>query len=150
MIFREAVINDIPAIQVVRHAVKENVLSTPALVTDKDCENYLTTRGKGWVCETDHLIVGFAIADLADNNIWALFVTPEHEGKGIAKRLHHLMLEWYFQQTIKTLWLSTAFNTRAEAFYRMQGWKDAGPYGCREIKFEMSFENWNAGKARYK
>jgi hypothetical protein len=41
MIFREAEINDIPQIQVVRHAVKENVLSNPALVTDDDCREFL-------------------------------------------------------------------------------------------------------------
>ncbi|WCT15091.1 hypothetical protein [Mucilaginibacter jinjuensis] len=65
MIYREAILSDIPQIMKVRLAVKENVLSNPALVTDEDCENYLTIRGKGWVCETEGQIVGFAIADLA-------------------------------------------------------------------------------------
>ena len=37
MHFREAGLNDIAQIQVVRHAVKENILSDPALVTDADC-----------------------------------------------------------------------------------------------------------------
>ena len=44
MIFREATINDIPQIQLVRHSVKENILSNPTLVTDKDCEIYLVNR----------------------------------------------------------------------------------------------------------
>ena len=51
MIFREANVNDVPQIQIVRHLVKENVLSDPSLVTDNDCEKYLSARGKGWVCE---------------------------------------------------------------------------------------------------
>jgi hypothetical protein len=67
MLFREARITDIPQIQVVRNSVKENMLSNPALVTDKDCENYLVNRGKGWVCEIDDRIVGFAIVDLIDH-----------------------------------------------------------------------------------
>jgi hypothetical protein len=74
MIFREANISDIPQIQIVRHSVKENVLSDPALVTDKDCEEFLTAHGKGWVCEIDGTVVGFSIADLKEKNIWALFV----------------------------------------------------------------------------
>jgi len=41
MAFREASLQDIPQIQNVRHAVKENVLSDPGLVTDIDCANYL-------------------------------------------------------------------------------------------------------------
>jgi hypothetical protein len=49
MNFREAKINDISQIQVVRHAVKENVLSDPALVTDDDCMEFISVRGKGWV-----------------------------------------------------------------------------------------------------
>ena len=142
MIFREAIIADIPQIQIVRNAVKENMLSDPALVPDKDCEEYMTVRGKGWVCETEGAIVGFAIADLKENNIWALFVLPEYEGKRIGKKLHDMMLDWYFTQTTKTLWLGTAFNTRAEKFYRMQGWCEAGRHGSKEIKFEMSYINW--------
>src|SRR6478672_11823920 len=98
MIFREATIKDIPEIQIVRNAVKENQLSNPALVSDADCENYLTIRGKGWFCEVDKTVVGFSIADLVDNNIWALFIHPDHEGKGFGKRLHRVMLDWYFGQ----------------------------------------------------
>ena len=60
MIFREAVVADIPQIQVVRNSVTENTLSNPDLVPDKDVEDYITNRGKGWVCEVDKKIVGFS------------------------------------------------------------------------------------------
>ena len=143
MIFREAQISDIPQIQVVRHSVKENVLSDPSLVTDQDCEEFLTVRGKGWVCETDGTVVGFSIADLQEKNIWALFVHPDHEAKGIGKRLHKEMLDWYFTQTKETVWLGTSPDTKAEKFYRRHGWKEVGLHGKGEIKFEMSFEDWN-------
>ncbi len=60
MVYREAGLEAIQQIQTVRNSVKENVLSNPALVTDKDCEEYLTKRGKGWVCLNGNIIVGFA------------------------------------------------------------------------------------------
>lgn len=142
MIFREATIEDIAQMQVVRHSVKENVLSNPALVTDEDCKKYITVKGKGWVCEIENAIVGFAIADLIKKNIWALFVRPDFERKGIGKDLHNIMLDWYFNQTKETVWLSTAPNTRAEKFYHKAGWKDAGMYSLKEIKFEMSYKYW--------
>ena len=142
MIFREANISDIKQIQRVRHSVKENVLSNPALVTDKDCEEFLIKRGKGWVCEIENNVVGFAIADLKENNIWALFVQPEFEKKGIGKKLHATMLNWYFTQTKKDVCLGTAPNTRAAIFYRMLGWKEVGTHGKGEIKFEMNFNEW--------
>jgi GNAT superfamily N-acetyltransferase len=144
MIFREAVIADIPQIQIVRHSVKENVLSNPALVTDADCEEFISRRGKGWICEINREIVGFAIADLKEDNIWALFISPAHEGKGIGKQLHKLMLDWYFNQHKKKAWLGTSPDTRAELFYRKAGWKETGRRSNGEIKFELTSDEWSA------
>ena len=143
MIFREAKIEDIKQIQVVRNSVKENTLSNPDLVTDKDCEEFMVDRGKGWVCEIDNQIVGFAIADLKEDNIWALFLQPEFEGKGIGKTLHNMMLDWYFSSGKENVWLGTSPNTRAEQFYAQSGWIRNGMYG-NEVKFEMSKKQWEA------
>lgn len=142
MNIREAKISDIKQIQIVRNSVTENTLSDPGLVTDKDCEEFMTKRGKGWVCEIDNQIVGFAIADLKGNNIWALFLHPKFEKKGIGQQLQKVMLDWYFTQTKDTVWLGTAFNTRAEQFYRKAGWAEVGTHGTKEIKFEMTHEEW--------
>lgn len=142
MKIREATIDDIRQIQVVRNAVRENTLSNPNLVSDRDCEAFITVRGKGWVCETGTRIVGFAIVDLKDRNIWALFVDPEFEARGIGRKLHDTMLDWYFTQTKENVWLGTAPDTRAEVFYRKSGWTEAGMHGTREIRFEMSFDQW--------
>lgn len=144
MIFRQAVSGDIPQIQVVRNAVKENMLSDPALVPDSDCENYINQRGRGWVCEISGTIVGFSIIDLVDHNVWALFVHPDHDKKGIGKRLHDVMMDWYFSMTRNTVWLGTAPGTRAESFYRKAGWREVGLHGKGEIKFEMSYSEWQS------
>ena len=142
MIFREARMTDIPQIQVVRNLVKENVLSDRGLVSDKDCEDYMFSRGKGWVCEVGGSVVAFAIVDLIDHNVWALFVQPGFDGQGIGKRLHDDMLDWYFAQTDSTIWLGTSPATRAEKFYRRAGWKEAGIRGKGEIKFEITAASW--------
>lgn len=140
--YREARPEDITEIQKVRHSVKENVLSNPELVTDADCEDYLTRRGKGWVCVMDKVIVGFAIIDLQDENVWALFLKPEAEGLGIATELHRLMLDWYFSTGKKEVWLGTLPGTRAEKFYRKKGWREAGRHGEGELKFTMMKKDW--------
>ncbi|WP_210465960.1 GNAT family N-acetyltransferase [Rufibacter roseolus] len=140
--FREAIVADIPQMQVVRHAVKENVLSNPALVTDAAVEEYITKRGKGWVAEVENQVVGFSIADLQEHSIWALFIDPAYEKMGIGRKLHDLMLDWYFGQTGEKVWLGTTLNTRAAAFYRTAGWREVGTHGKGEIKFEMTSEEW--------
>lgn len=144
MIYREATIRDIPQIQVIRNLVKENRLSDPSQVTDEDCRQFLTVRGKGWVCVIDERVAGFAIADLQDHNIWALFLDPLHEGQGIGKELHRLMMDWYFLQTDHPVWLGTAPDTRAEEFYARQGWRKTGSVNKGEVKFEMSKADWEA------
>lgn len=143
MIFRQAQLSDIPQIQLVRNSVRENQLSDPSLVPDQDVAEYITSRGRGWVCEAGDRVVGFSIVDLVDNNIWALFIHPDFEGRGIGKKLHRLMVDWYFLHTKETIWLGTEPQSRAELFYRMQGWKEVGVHGKGEIKFEMDYETWS-------
>ena len=146
MIFRQAQIEDIKQIQIVRNSVKENTLSNPLLVTEKDYQEFLTERGKGWVCEIENQIIGFAIVDLRDNNIWALFLNPEFEGKGIGTKLQNLMLNWYFENGKENVWLGTSPNTRAEKFYTESGWVKNGMHGSKEIKFEMTKSQWENNK----
>ena len=143
MNFRQAIPEDIPQIQIVRNSVKENQLSNPNLIPDELVEEFITKRGKGFVCEIDDKIVGFSIVDFVENNVWALFLLPDFEGKRIGKKLHQLMLDEYFSKTKETIWLSTEANSRAEIFYKKQGWKNAGFHG-NEVKFEMSFEDWKS------
>ena len=147
MIIRQAVSADIPQIQIVRNSVKENMLSNPALVPDEDCEEFINIRGRGWVCEIDGRIVGFSIADLKDNNVWALFLHPDFEKMGIGRKLHDVMLNWYFEQGKNDIWLGTAPGTRAESFYHKAGWRDVGMHG-KETKFEMAKSEWENLKGK--
>lgn len=143
MIYRQAIKEDIKQIQIVRNSVIENPLSIPGSITDEVCLEFISTRGRGWVCEIDNKIVGFSIVDLNDNNIWALFIKPQFEKKGIGKELHKLMLDWYFIKTKQKVWLSTSPGTRAERFYRKAGWTEIETQENDEIKFEMTSKMWN-------
>jgi len=144
---REALLSDIPQIQRVRNAVTENTLSDPALVPDADVADYLTRRGKGWVSLQADRVTGFAIVSVLDQNVWALFIEPGFDKQGIGRQLHNRMMDWYFEQTSATIWLSTTAGTRAELFYRKAGWEEAGAYGKEEIKFIMTGENWAKQKS---
>ncbi len=139
MIIREATIEDIRSMQEIRNSVTENALSDPSLITYEDYKEYITGLGKGWVGIIDGEVAGFAIVSVPNCNVWALFIDRAFEGSGLAQRLHDAMIDWYFRQTQKTLWLSTWPGTRAEYFYRKNKWIEVGMHG-KEIKFEMRFE----------
>ena len=70
MVIRQAKTSDIKHMQLIRNAVKENVLSDPALVPDVDVENYLNHRGKGWVCFDEERMAGFCIARYGRQRHW--------------------------------------------------------------------------------
>lgn len=137
MLFREATTKDVPEIMKVRLSVRENRLSDPSRVTAEICVEYLTDIGRGWVCEVDGRVVGFSIASRVDASIWALFVLPEFEGRGIGRSLLELAVDWLFDEGAYEISLSTDPQTRADRFYLAQGWirSDILPNG--EVQYRL-------------
>ncbi len=142
MVIREALISDILQIQKIRRAVKENRLDESTIISDQLVAEYITRRGKGWVCEKGDALLGFAIVDMQDNNVWALFVHPDAEGQGVGSSLHKVMLDWYFKNGKKEIWLSTSPGTKAEGFYNKHGWVSGDILESGEIKFTLSSNQW--------
>jgi GNAT superfamily N-acetyltransferase len=137
MFFREAKIWDIDKMHAVRMAVQENKLSDPDQIKPADYALRLTDRGKGWVCEVEGDILGFAIVDLQEASVWAMFVLPEQEGNFIGRMLHDMLVSWCFSRGIPKLTLTTAPNTRAEGFYLKSGWQKTGTTPTGEVQFEL-------------
>lgn len=139
---REAAVEDIPVLHSIRMAVKENVLSHPDRVRAADYLPFITMHGKGWVSEDSEGIRGFAIVDTAQHNVWALFVHPDWEGRGMGRELQRRMLDWYFERWDAALWLTTGQHTRAELFYIATGWRKAGLTATGEWRFELEKGAW--------
>ena len=137
MVIRPANVSDIPEMQRVRMSVNENRLSDPAKVQPHHVREMLRAGG-GWVCEIDGAIVAFAIPDVQQGAIWALFVDPAHERKGIGRRLLAVMVDWLFEAGHSSLWLTTDPNTRAARFYEAAGWQRAGFTADGEIRYECT------------
>ena len=136
--YRQGNADDIPAMTVVRLAVGENRLSDSTWLTHQMwLDGLLESRNANtFVCESDGLLVGFSIGRLREADIWALFVDPAHEGLGIGKRLLAMVSEWMFERGVDEIVLGTGVDTRAETFYRLQGWQVGGlsPKGEREYR----------------
>ncbi|AJC80179.1 GCN5-related N-acetyltransferase protein [Rhizobium etli bv. phaseoli str. IE4803] len=133
---RKAVEDDIPALKLIRSFVLENILGDPSRVTDSDYEWYVNNPGVA-VWEESGAIVGFSAADPRDGGIWALFVTPGFEGKGIGSHLLAEACACLKSAGVERAWLTTDPNTRAERFYRATGWRHVGERD-NELLFERS------------
>lgn len=129
---RIATVADIPAIFSVRTSVRENHMSLEELsvigVTPDTLPAMLSGDGRAWVAEENCAIVAFAMAERSEATIFAMFVHPEHEGKGHGRALMHAAESWLFAQGCERIWLLTDNNpqVRANGFYQHLGWEKQG------------------------
>lgn len=135
MLIREANRSDIPGLVTVRGAVKENILTTS--IPPGRIIAGLEVRGRGWVAEDERRIVGFSMADREDSMIWALFLLPEWEGRGLGRTLLGRAVEWLWSKGCERIWLTTEPGSRAERFYAHLGWVPVGITDKGEVRFEL-------------
>ncbi len=130
MRYREIRLSDIPALIDLRTRTDENCLSLEELlslgINEDTVREKLSTNYKGWLCEIEDKIVGFAIGDKKTGEMWVIAVLPEYINQGIGTRLLILVEEWLFAQGCERLWLTTDIDTRLRAysFYLKHGWVD--------------------------
>ena len=140
---RVATAADLPAIFDIRTSVRENHLDLAQLAERGvdpvsmramlDCEDSRT-----WVAEEDHTVVAFGVADARTGTVYALFVRPEREGRGIGRALLFAAERWLFDAGWETIWLQTGAepNIRAHGFYRAAGWVLVGPADHGDVRYE--------------
>ena len=120
----------------VRVSVRENTLSDPNRITESDYIAALEALGRTWVVEADGAVVGFATG-YKNGSIWALFIHPDHEGRGYGKALLDIVVSWLWSEGFKRIWLITAPGTRAERFYASQGWRHSGGDLDGDVRLEL-------------
>lgn len=120
----------------VRMSVHENALSDPNRITASDYLAALDHLGRTWVVEADGEIVAFATG-YKSGSIWALFVHPDHEGRGYGKALHATVVGWLWSLGHKRIWLTSGPGTRAERFYVSQGWEPCGAVPGGDLRLEL-------------
>ena len=141
IILREAGAADMPGISRVRSSVCENLLTVEQLerlgITNASVAASLLVDRKGWVAEQGDEIVAFSMADRANGSIFALFVLPGYEGRGLGGRLLDLALQWLWGEGAGRVWLTTSPGTRAERFYVQRGWVQIGKEAGGDVRLEL-------------
>jgi GNAT superfamily N-acetyltransferase len=132
---RRATDADRDRISEIRFAVKENILRDRSRVTYDMITWFLETPGI-WLWEEDGKVLGFSAADIRDGTIFALFIDPAHEGRGIGRVLFAKALDSLREAGHTTGSLTTQPGSRADRFYQKAGWKVIGTSERGERIFE--------------
>lgn len=140
IIYREATDVDVPGMACVRTSVVENVLTAQQLeqrgITNATIAASFLAASKGWVAEQEGQIVAFSIADRDSQSIFALFVLPAFEGRGIGGHLFDLAVRWLWENGVERAWLTTGPQTKAATFYERRGWVATGTDAYGDIRYE--------------
>ena len=130
MHIREITEGDIPALFVVRVATHQNQLSREELaslgITEETVKARLRGTFKGWLCNVNSQVVGFAIGDRATGELWVIALLPQYIGQGIGSALLRRVEDWLVANGCARLWLTTDLDAglKAYRFYRQHGWRD--------------------------
>ena len=134
---RTASAGDLSEMHRLRTRVPENRLSDPRQVSEASYLPFVEAASI-WVAQRNDGILGFAAIDVREATVWALFVDPVAEGRGIGLALHNHMIAWSRISGLSRLSLSTEKHTRAARFYAQSGWTAVGATPNGEVLFEMA------------
>lgn len=148
---REARQGDIAAIFGIRTSVRENHLSREALadlgITEATVAEMIESGPCAWVAVETGMagatdgracageVSGFSMIDAAEGTLFALFVLPSHEGRGLGRTLLRQAEEQLFTRHDR-ITLETGATTRAAEFYRRNGWGAEQDLGRGDIRLE--------------
>ena len=128
---------DISRLMVLRADVRQNRLNDPSKVAAADYLWFIDNAAI-WVWAENDGILGFSAGDPRDGSIWALFVDPGCEGRGIGRALIESACEVLRAAGHRRAILGTEPGTRAESFYLRNGWTRIGVRPNGETAFEKA------------
>lgn len=133
MKFREMTVADLPAAFEVRLSTVENAVTMAELerdfgITPENTAAAMTATVRGWLCEEDGAMLGFAMGERETGEVLVVAVLPAAEGRGVGKGVLGRVRDWLFAEGHDEIWLQAnpSATVRATGFYRHLGWRDEG------------------------
>ena len=136
---RLALPSDIEGIFDVRISVKENHLSREEMeqmgITESSVIDMIEKNRCAWVAVDNGKIIGFSMILPDEGSLFAAFVLPEYEGRGVGRSLVQLAEQELFKHH-EVAWLETDKNSRAAKFYKRLGWVEKENVSESDIRLE--------------
>ncbi len=141
MAIRLATVDDVEAIFDIRTSVRQNHLSRAALaaldITPDTIAAAIMDAPCVWIADVDAMPVAFVMIDQALATVFAMFVHPDFENRGLGRQLMAVAEQALFAQH-DVIWLTTdpADHIRANGFYQTLGWVQVGPATNGDVRYE--------------
>lgn len=138
---RPATEADVATLFAIRTSVRQNHLSHGQLaelgITPASVAEAIRLGPCCWLAEADGVAAGFAMVDGTAGEVFALFVRPEYEGRGVGRLLLATAETSLFREHAR-IWLVTdgSDGIRANAFYQRQGWQRVANLDARDVRYE--------------
>ena len=115
-----------------RDELAEIGVTVPVVREMIESGDYVTT-----IADVDGRPVGFTMAQISEGYVFACFVRPGFEGRGIGRALMRAAEDGLRRAGVRRAWLSTGArdDLRAVGFYRHLGWHEDGFLEDGQIRF---------------
>lgn len=130
---RRGRLGDLPALYAILASAREN-RQFETVTGFEAAASPIIEAGLCWVLSIGPDIAGFAAVDGRAGSVDMLYVHPAHEGKTVGRALLRRCLDDLIRLGHRSAWLVTARDTRAERFYRAQGWIEIEGLGRGSVK----------------
>ena len=142
-LIRVATQDDVDTLFEIRTSVVQNHLSieqmaelgiTPQLLADSMREAPCV-----WIAEVDGQPVAFAMVDLAEGEVFAMFVLPSHENLGLGRQLMAVAEAALFEHHDRLFLITDGRDEiRANGFYRHLGWSVVERVEGDDVRYQKS------------
>lgn len=112
-------------------------LASASATPDSVADLIRSTNAATWIGLCDRQPSGFAIAHADVGDVFALFVLPKVEGRGLGSRERTAAEDWLVSRGVEEAWLLTGEEPklRAHGFDLSRGWQPVGLERDGQVRF---------------
>ncbi|UII73794.1 GNAT family N-acetyltransferase [Pseudomonas sp. HN11] len=142
-LIRAATQDDVETLFAIRTSVVQNHLSVEQMadlgITPQMLADSIRAAPCVWIAEVDGLPVAFNMVDLAEGEVFAMFVLPTHENLGLGRQLMAVAEAALFEHHDRLFLITDGRDEiRANGFYQRLGWVLAGQADGDDVRYEKS------------
>ncbi|WP_122727645.1 GNAT family N-acetyltransferase [Pseudomonas canadensis] len=142
-LIRLATQDDVDTLFAIRTSVVQNHLSVEQMadlgITPQVLADSIRAAPCVWIAEAEGQPAAFAMVDLAEGEVFAMFVRPAFENLGLGRQLMAVAEAALFEHHDRLFLITDGRDgIRANGFYQRLGWSVVGPVEGDDVRYEKS------------